>query len=171
MSTKIFHVYRTKLDIYEILEVCKKIKPETNKLIKEQYLEPVTRAIVSSMDVKATLTDEDVNATSEIKELKKQELFDASCSIVVYPCINKFKETKSLFKIFGGSKEVHDKIVTALSGIDFHYQNQVDQPEDVTDKEWNKRIEIWGAVLPNGSFLDNGLSYDFQRESHLSDFE
>ena len=31
--------------------------------------------------------------------------------------------------------------------VDFHYQNQTDQPDDISDDEWEAREEAWDAVM------------------------
>jgi hypothetical protein len=33
---------------------------------------------------------------------------------------------------------------------DFHYQNQTDKPEEISDKEWRKRERVWDAIDERG---------------------
>lgn len=42
---------------------------------------------------------------------------------------------------------------------DFHYQNQTDQPENISDEEWAERGRIWDEILGAGTFAENGLQY------------
>ena len=37
---------------------------------------------------------------------------------------------------------------------DFHYQNQTDRPEEISDKEWKKRERVWDAMIDSGQWKD-----------------
>lgn len=40
------------------------------------------------------------------------------------------------------------KLWMSMPGVeDYHYQNQVDRPEDIPEAEWDKRGEVWHQVL------------------------
>lgn len=43
---------------------------------------------------------------------------------------------------------------------EFHYQNQTDQPEDVSEKDWEERERIWrGIFQDSGRPSDSGLTF------------
>ena len=51
---------------------------------------------------------------------------------------------------------------------DYHYQNQTDQPEDITDEEWEKRGDLWDELLPGiGILRDNGFIYKIVNDSDV----
>lgn len=41
---------------------------------------------------------------------------------------------------------------------DFHYQNQTDKPDDITDKNWKFRKETWDVILPSGIPCVDGIT-------------
>lgn len=44
---------------------------------------------------------------------------------------------------------------------DFHYQNQSDKPDDVTDEDWDARDDLWDRIIgSNTTFSDAGLSFE-----------
>jgi hypothetical protein len=44
---------------------------------------------------------------------------------------------------------------------DYHYQNQADKPDDVSDREWNKRRRDWDLTLPGAGIpANNGFTAD-----------
>lgn len=46
--------------------------------------------------------------------------------------------------------------------VDFHYQNQCDQPEGISDEEWEEREKIWDEIIGNtGKFCEAGFGLDF----------
>jgi hypothetical protein len=44
---------------------------------------------------------------------------------------------------------------------DFHYQNQTDRPEAITEEEWDKRRDTWDKIMKHNSFGENGLTFSF----------
>lgn len=50
-------------------------------------------------------------------------------------------------KVYTERKEYVEAFLEATGATDFHYQNQTDRPDDVTDAEWESRRVIWGRVL------------------------
>lgn len=40
---------------------------------------------------------------------------------------------------------------------DFHYQNQTDKPDDISDSEWNFRKDTWDILLPTGIPSTDGI--------------
>lgn len=55
------------------------------------------------------------------------------------------------------------KIVT-----DFHYQNQADRPEDISEEDWNTRETIWDELLSHGhSFSENGFIFEIVQPAHM----
>ncbi|WP_114906777.1 hypothetical protein [Ornithinimicrobium murale] len=52
-------------------------------------------------------------------------------------------------KLFTVRQEYIEAFLAATGATDFHYQDQSDQPEDVTGTEWENRRETWKRVMPD----------------------
>lgn len=68
--------------------------------------------------------------------------WDMDFSLTVFPYNGNFygiyfTQSTELANFFKGREWVKD----------FHYQNQTDQPEDVSDQEWAVRSHVWDTVL------------------------
>lgn len=46
-----------------------------------------------------------------------------------------------------------------LGWEDFHYQNQADRPDEVSDDEWATRGQVWSRMLGTDTFSERGLNY------------
>jgi hypothetical protein len=79
-----------------------------------------------------------------------------SCSAVIY-----LYKGRIFVQFFGLPR----RFKIPMRGLkDFHYQNQTDEPKDVTRKEWAERKRIWNAMLvgkPDGRPNRNGLIFEF----------
>lgn len=66
---------------------------------------------------------------------------------------------------FFGIEKLSETLSPAFT--DFHYQNQVDQPDNVSDEEWEYRERVWDSVF-NGitAFADAGFVYDIYAKRH-----
>lgn len=67
--------------------------------------------------------------------------FDYNCEVVLFPL-----KDKTLLMYFGNSDL--RKVVDNLPYLsDYHYQNQTDKPENVSEEEWNQRKKDWDEAL------------------------
>ena len=64
-------------------------------------------------------------------------------------------ENKTLAMIFGG-KDVMTYMTTQPELSDYHYQNQTDKPDEISDEEWDMRKDDW----------DNAIGYDYIPSHH-----
>jgi hypothetical protein len=52
--------------------------------------------------------------------------------------------------------------------LDFHYQNQTDKPEDISDDAWKYRLNVWDYCLPGlGRLQERGLRFDIINDSFI----
>lgn len=51
---------------------------------------------------------------------------------------------------------------------DFHYQNQTDHPDDISDEEWDKREAIWETILPSGIPFHDGITLELTNENIIT---
>ena len=84
------------------------------------------------------------------------------CSAVVYfPEKHLFKKETYLFQLFGGNlRNINFDNIPEIE--DFHYQNQSDEPEDVSSEEWMFRKDVWDTIFPTyDAPSDKGLIFEF----------
>ena len=46
---------------------------------------------------------------------------------------------------------LYDYLIDNGEILDYHYQNQTDQPENISDKEWKERAKVWDEIDLNNS--------------------
>lgn len=88
--------------------------------------------------------------------------FNIDASVMIYPL------GKKLYVQFFLDRDA--KIPKTFA--DYHYQNQSDQPEDVTNKEWKQREKTWDRILGRSNMLfcrdipaNAGFVFEFSNES------
>lgn len=94
--------------------------------------------------------------------------YDYKCVLQIVPM-----ETKTLAMFFGNPmlrdylESRHDFL------IDYHYQNQTDQPDDISDAEWNIREKDWDkAIGPDYIPSQHGFTVDlFNTDNVMPIFE
>ena len=67
--------------------------------------------------------------------------FDYTAEVVIIPL-----EDKMLLMYFGNS-DMHEIVENLPYLADYHYQNQVDKPESISDEEWEQRKNDWEKAL------------------------
>lgn len=91
------------------------------------------------------------------------EPLNFQASVVVYP----YKD--SIYVQFFGIRDVKNYINKKFS--DFHYQNQTDRPDKVTDKEWNQREKVWDDIFKvNSKPSTAGLTFPLIELENCWDF-
>lgn len=105
----------------------------------------------------------------KVKEADKKpflSVYDFGCSVRVFPIHDKI-----LGMYFTQKSELSDIILSHKNIIDYHYQNQTDKPDDISDEEWNLRERDWDKALPGlGIPLMHGFSTDLFRHEFI-DFQ
>lgn len=106
----------------------------------------------------------------EASSRKTYDPYNMDSSMVVIPHPDTSKNL-SLAVFFGvsytnpqGKNSTEEDIFGDLASKfkDYHYQNQSDKPEEITDEEWDERKEVWDEVLKESDFFaDVGYAYSF----------
>jgi len=112
---------------------------QTNKLVDKDSFD-VTSELLSAMD------SQDHRRWTFIPNIH--------FSVVVYPC----KDGDIYGYYFDSNKEEFRKLLEPLYD-DFHYQNQCDKPDNISDEEWEFREVKWDELI-DYKFRDTGLNYD-----------
>lgn len=83
--------------------------------------------------------------------------YSASCVII------KYKKNQTILKFFIENDNVNkhiEKKLQEFGGVDFHYQNSTDRPEDISNYEWKKRKLFWDKMGKFGTFKEMGYTFE-----------
>lgn len=95
--------------------------------------------------------------TSYIKDFL-QEKFNIKVNFIIHG--------KNTYYILNLGRNIENKFDTIkfiddLKLEDFHYQNQSDKPEEVSNKQWSLRNHVWGQIFKNTGSI-NDVMYSFE---------
>jgi hypothetical protein len=86
-------------------------------------------------------------------------------SVIVYPTT----EGDIYGYYFDCDKKEYNDLIKPFY-TDFHYQNQTDPPNDVSEKDWDFRRDKWDELLKD-RFMDTGFSYEIVSGDDLDFFD
>lgn len=67
-----------------------------------------------------------------------------------------------IFAMFFGSYEYETYVANNDNFTDYHYQNQSDKPDNITDEEWEQREKDWEeAIGPDYVPINHGMLFTF----------
>lgn len=100
--------------------------------------------------------------TAKIDKTIGTYMYNFDNSIVFFP----LSEEKTLIMVFG---QILPKLMMNIEAdecsefkkkynlVDYHYQNQTDMPDYVTEQEWEQRCKDWDKVMPTGIPSQDGI--------------
>ena len=156
MSTKIYNAYKYEGDIQSLIAIFVKEKNEVHKRfisnIPESFLFRLWNKTPINKKNKNNLINYD--ALKEIEKHFRQVTFDCASSfsedvsiMVYFPKKEFFEKETYLFQVFGGIGMQYLDLTKYPEIKDFHYQNQSDQPEEISEDEWDFREEVWDDIF------------------------
>ena len=135
-------------------------KPDKTPITQQQQLKRIAKSPLSIR----TLCKESVEHKYRLSKISNDYYFyDAHNSIVLFPK----DENTLLFQTFGKHinqfmNEImegkHEQFQAQYDIKDYHYQNQTDQPEDISDETWQERSDTWDKVMPSGIPSKDGIT-------------
>jgi hypothetical protein len=160
MSTKLYNGIKFKSNnIREVLDQLMSIKKEANKIALNLLPDDRLSLFIATnnlLDKDAwTISRELLDALESSNSNRWTFVPRLYLSVVVYPT----KEGDIYGYYFDSDKKEFNNLLKPFYN-DFHYQNQTDPPNDVSEEEWNFRREKWDELLPGDKFKDSGLQYD-----------
>lgn len=159
MSTKIYDAYVSELSILELLPKFIKIAPKIKKTCINEVLEDVYELAVFSFDKQNKEKTFDEIKDKYYREISKEERgVNNGLLVMLYPF-----ESKTYMLFFGKTKHI-EIIENEIELKDFHFQDQSDKPEEISDKDWYNRLEIWDKILGGDGYgkpIDYGLQFTF----------
>lgn len=84
-------------------------------------------------------------------------------SVVLYPT----NEGDIYGVYFNSNQNKYFKLMESFVE-DFHYQDSSDKPDDISEEDWEYRMNKWDKLVP-GSFSRSGFIYELVSASDLSD--
>lgn len=63
---------------------------------------------------------------------------------------------------------VIEQLCDEFGGEEFHYQNQTERPDSLTEAEWDERRDFWDAALSDPPWNERGLSFVLRGEMSLA---
>ena len=183
MSTKIYSAYKLKeeINLMQLMQI--------NYQIKEQIISDFISRISITLAVKVDkiMNNLEESAKNEkyseavrntIHRIMKNEcetpelalyfrLYDDLSSAFKDISIEQAKmvyipHNDDIFAMFFSSYRYEKYILQNDNFSDYHYQNQTDQPEDISDEEWEQRKKDWDeAIGPDYIPINHGMLFTF----------
>lgn len=154
MSTEIYNAYKIEKTITEILPILIKVAPEIKEVCKIEYLEDIYEMATFQFDKEKEKSFDELKEYFFDDEYSKDN-HNNGLLAMLFPY-----ENSTYIMFFGNTK--HIKIIEKyIDLIDFHYQNSTDKPDEITENDWNNRINIWDKIL-GGDGWGKPIDYGFQ---------
>lgn len=183
MSTKIYDAYRVNkiVSINELMQILTEIRSEIEEKAKEDMAFKVAGKIQYYKDlykyygeeIFTQITDKHVlemlsfiknNKSNNrlfweeypafIEELKNDPYEHTKATLQVIPC------DERILAMYFGPREYISFVSKNKSFEDYHYQNQVDKPKEITEEEWDERKNNWEkAIGPDYVPNRHGLTF------------
>lgn len=91
----------------------------------------------------------------EAKDLFAESAYNMKVELVCIPI-----QDKVLVLYYGEHPEFRDTLESFPEIFEYNYWNNVDQPEEISDEEWEQRKKDWDVALPGrGKPLEEGLVF------------
>lgn len=169
MSTKLYNGIKFKTnDIFELMNQLKELKEKcvpigVGKLCDKKELAFFIRH--NKLVEKKTYS-----IYCELRNNLNQEArnildFNALFSLVIFPYNNQIYGY-----YFNDGIEEYKDLLSEIAE-DFHYQNQCDRPEHISESEWDEREKIWNDILGYDSFSQRGLKFEVVSTLDLFDYK
>lgn len=157
MSTKIYDAYEWKGSVTEAFT----------------FLNDM-RSRVEKQAVRTLLTYQYHNQMPQFRLIEKiQETIKSGHSgplnITSSAVIYLYKD-RTFIQFFGLDRTWDRRLSKVKKLRDFHWQNQTDQPSNVTDSQWDERSKVWEGIMNKNRWCpsDAGLSFNFVSDSYPS---
>jgi hypothetical protein len=146
------------------LRLKKRIEAKKSKLILDMF----TKKTVEELDLRTLgliQPDEKDESRSilsliydRIQNIERKNERNPEVDFSVEVCYIPFKN--KLLALFYSEQQVFEKIWNKTPSVkDYHYQNSIERPKDISAKEWNQRCQDWSNATLSGSPAHVGFSF------------
>lgn len=169
MSTKIYNGFKLKItDIFELHEKMNELRAEFKPMVKSKMVDFFVDIVAHSIDHNTLHPSGNsfspyqlaFNKFNEQQEEVRTRRFndsfvDYSFALCIFPFEGNF------YGMYYTNQQDFAEIWKDKPYVeDFHYQNQSDQPEEISEEEWNERERIWNGILDINDIPSlNGFEY------------
>lgn len=146
MSTKIYQAFKFKGTQKELIPFLVKVRKEVKEDLLKVYLG--TNLVCNYFVEKKEQTY--LFAEFLIKQIRNNEWnFNIDSSVCVFIHNDNIYLQFFLPGDYGRYSQACVDMLDRWSDVleDFHYQNSTDQPEEITEEEWENRREVWDEIL------------------------
>lgn len=155
MSTKIYNVWLT----FKTLNVLH------SQLRSLQLKEMATYQAYLDRCLKTCKTDEHrlEQCFCDMRQVLMGYNGSPECSAVIYPYPSRaqgWTPNARVVHLCGVTRDNQKSFVRSVQGKDIHYQNQTDEPEGMSEAEWDRRKKIWDIMMPSGTPSEDGFIFD-----------
>lgn len=195
MSTKIYNAYRAKItSLHDLDMFVKKLKHECqnrimNDIIPQKMMSALFNLTQIPIYTKVTKTEhqwlknkkdiyDDIlgknwmtqNPISNVIEIVCSQLQGDNDQLAIFidqTDIKMIAFGKYLIPFMEEIESRKNNTFQKYCITDFHYQNQSDHPENITEKEWNARIKTWKRLMPSMVPASDGITIDIADNEHI----
>jgi hypothetical protein len=191
MSTKIYNAYRLPKET-DILKVLKQAKNIATEMVanEEDYLKFLHAMFFYNVDEKLKkepnnkfflkIKEENINNEFHYHDLEffmflegNEHKVDRMAVSAKFDCSVFYDENYWYLKFFPNERienRMLDKFKKELNFEDYHYQNQVDTPDDIPEEEYMARGKKWDELTKEsgGNYLD-GFTYNIMGANVLKE--
>ena len=158
-------------NLQRLIKRNKKINEETEDEKYNRYIESMEK--YGSLYCVLKLSKDYVQNMMEFAEVDGTIMtheYNVSNKICIFPISKK----RTLFMAFGSTlrhlmyeittKEEWKDFREKYGVKDYHYQNQTDRPDDISQKEWSRRRKDWDIVMPTGIPREDGTVVEISQK-------
>jgi hypothetical protein len=168
MSTKLYNGIKFKSNnIKEVLDQLISVKEKAKEIaINSISDEQLSYFISANKLLDKDVYDISIDISHAIDDIEGRWRFSPNLhfSVVVYPTI----EGDIYGYYFDSDKKEYRELIEPFY-TDFHYQDQCDKPDELSDEEWDFREKKWNELV-DYKFKDTGFTYGIVGGSDFSIF-
>lgn len=149
-----------KLQEYYLITYCKYLDLlEVNRTVADNYYQSFCKVNKLETNKNIIKLDFQISISKIVEDAinsEKRSPYDLGCHIQIIPI-----QDKILGLYYTQQAEYEQIIITQPWFEDYHYQNQVDKPDDITEEEWEQRDSDWKEVFQESTISNSqGFSVD-----------
>ena len=158
MSTKIYNGIKFKTNnIYELLTQLKSIKPNIhNSFLKNFLYVFISEHFITNSKIPEkyaiwhALTSEKIE-----KNISFHSNYYRKFSIIIIP-----RSNGELYGLYFGSDKYINLLYSNDIAVEYGYYNNSDQPDDITEEDWDTRRDVWDEILDYDAPVHAGFEYN-----------
>lgn len=149
MSTKYYGEIIRKTSVEEVFNLLKSKYNDFENLfintIKKEFVKNVYTIFDDSLLKKSKKKKVDMY---DLVDTYSRKVFEMNKNIVYNVNIALFPYKKDVY-IMNCSDYLYDDIYKSYNFEDYSYWNNTDKPDEISNREWNKRLKMWNFLIPN----------------------